>query len=158
MRIYLSGGMEYAADEGRSWRDEMEVWLRKELAADIFNPNVESERFLQVHDPEANFRAWKHTQPEEFKQLVTKIVELDCREIAERSDLVICLWDAAAARGAGTKGELTMAQYFRKPVYLVTRIPFAEIPGWVIGCTTAIFPSFEALQNFLKEQQELLRV
>ena len=37
------------------------------------------------------------------------------------SDCVICLWDEGAARGAGTKGELTIARYFGKPVYLVTR-------------------------------------
>jgi hypothetical protein len=152
MRVYLSGGMEYAADEGRSWREEMEAWLRKEFMAEVFNPNHESDRFLQMHYPDAHFRAWKHTRPERFREMVTRIVELDCREIADRSDVVICLWDASAAQGAGTKGELTMASYFRKPVYLVTRIPFAEIPGWVIGCTTQIFSSFEELKEFLKNR------
>ena len=52
-------------------------------------------------------------------------------------------------RGAGTKGELTMARYFGKPVYMVTAIPLQDIPGWVLGCTDRIFPSFEALQQFL---------
>jgi hypothetical protein len=152
MHVYLSGGMEYAADEGKGWREQMEVWLQKEFSANIFNPNRESERFLQANYPEVQFRAWKRKQPEQFKEMVTRIVDIDCREIAERSDVVICLWDDSAAKGAGTKGELTMARFFRKPVYLVTQIPFAEIPGWVIGCTTEVFPSFSVLQEFLKDR------
>jgi hypothetical protein len=63
---------------------------------------------------------------------------------------VICLWDEGAARGAGTKGELTMARFFGKPVYMVTAFPFADIPGWVLGCTTGIFPDFETLKRYLR--------
>ena len=53
-------------------------------------------------------------------------------------------------RGAGTKGELTMAKYFGKPVYLVTSIPYHDIPGWVLGCTTQLFSSFDELNVFLR--------
>jgi hypothetical protein len=151
MRVYLSGGMEYAADEGKNWRAELETWLRDEFAAEIFNPNIESERFLQARYPDAPFREWKHSQPDRFAEIVSHLVDLDCREIAEHSDAVICLWDESAAKGAGTKGELTMARYFRRPVYLVTQVPFSEIPGWVIGCTTAFFGSFDDLRRFLKD-------
>ena len=78
----------------------------------------------------------------------------DCREIAERSDVVICYWDESAMRGAGTKGELTMARFFGKPVYMVTTLPHTEIPGWVLGCTTEFFPSFDQLKTFLLASAE----
>jgi hypothetical protein len=80
---------------------------------------------------------------------VRQLVDLDCREIAERSNYLICFWDSGAMRGAGTKGELTIARYFGKPVYLVTSIPFRDIPGWVLGCTDKIFPGFDQLKKFL---------
>jgi len=148
-RVYLSGGMEYAADEGRDWRSTLQEWLEKNLAAVVFNPNDESRKFFDRNYPHLDFRALKRTDPLQFRSVVAQLVDLDCREIARRSDYLICYWDEAAMRGAGTKGELTMARYFGKPVYMVTTLPLPEIPGWVLGCTDRIFPTFEALQRFL---------
>ncbi len=148
-RVYLSGGMEYAANEGRDWRRAMQAWLEGNLAAEVFNPNRESQEFLAAHYPELDFRALKRKDPRHFQSIVARLVDLDCREIATRSAYLICYWDEGAMRGAGTKGELTIARYFGKPVYLVTTIPLPDIPGWVLGCTDRIFPSFEALQAFL---------
>ena len=152
IRIYLSGGMEYAANEGRGWRSALQEWLETTLHCSIFNPNRESERFLATHYPGLDLRALKSADIRRFTRIVSEIVDLDSREIADRSDAVICYWDEAAMRGAGTKGELTMAKYTGKPVYMVTSIPPAEIPGWVLGCTTRIFGSFEELKAFLTRE------
>jgi hypothetical protein len=150
MNVYLSGGMEYASDEGRGWREEMEQWLQRELGWTSFNPNRESERFLQLHAPGTGFRDLKSRDPKRFRELVHRIVELDCRAVAEESDLVICYWDESAQRGAGTKGEITIARYFNKPVYIVTSVPETDIPGWVLGCATELFANFDAVRTFLK--------
>jgi hypothetical protein len=149
MRVYLSGGMEYADGEGLHWRRDMQAWIERHLAHDVFNPNVESDRFFALEHPGIDFRALKMHDVEEYRRIVRKLVEIDCSEIAERSDYVICFWDDGAMKGAGTKGELTMAHFFRKPVYFVTRMPTHEIPGWVLGCVTTFFPTFEELQAFL---------
>ena len=148
-RVYLSGGMEYATNEGRDWRSTLQEWLEKNLEAVVFNPNQESQKFFDRNYPNLDFRALKRKDPLQFQSVVAQVVDLDCREIARRSEYLICYWDEGAMRGAGTKGELTMARYFGKPVYMVTTIPLPEIPGWVLGCTDRIFPSFEALQRFL---------
>ncbi len=147
--IYLSGGMEYAKDEGRDWRQELETWLRRQLSCDVFNPNSKSEAFFLQHFPGINIRALKETNVVQYAAIVSRLVEIDCKEIAERSDLVICYWDDSAQRGAGTKGELTIAKHFGKPVYMVTSVPHKDIPGWVLGCTTFIFDSFDELKKFL---------
>jgi len=149
-RVYLSGGMEYAADEGRDWRSRLQEWLECEMGCTVFNPNRESERFFHTHLPGVDFRTLKKTDSLLYQQTATRLVDIDCREIAERSDYVMCYWDESAMRGAGTKGELTMARYFGKPVYLVTTMARADIPGWVLGCTTELFESFEELKRFLK--------
>ena len=146
---YLSGGMEYAKNEGINWRSDMEYWIRKNLNQKIFNPNSESEKYLRKALPKRNFRALKSTNIDAFIKIVKKFVSIDSKEIAVRSDYVICYWDASAQRGAGTKGELTIARYFNKPVYMVTHMPKEKIPGWVLGCVTNFFNSFDQLKNFL---------
>lgn len=153
MRVYLSGGMEYAEGEGVRWRSELQEWLEGRMRHAVFNPNVESNRFFASHYPGIDFRALKREDLALFQEIAQKLVEIDCREIAERSDVVICYWDEGAVRGAGTKGELTMARFFGKPVYLVTSYALADIPAWVLGCATKIFGSFEELKLFLSEQQ-----
>jgi hypothetical protein len=149
LRVYLSGGMEYASDEGRDWRSMLQEWLEKELHCSVFNPNLESESFFAAHYPAVNFRRLKKENPVLYQTIASGLVDLDCAEIAERSDLVVVYWDESAQRGAGTKGELTMAKFFKKPVYMVTEIPQEDIPGWVLGCTTKLFPDFEALKEYL---------
>ena len=149
MRVYLSGGMEYAAGEGVHWRKDLQGWLEEHLRHDVFNPNVESDRFFRTRHPAVDFRALKRDDVPRYQQIARSLVEIDCREIAERTDYVICFWDEGAAKGAGTKGELTMARFFAKPVYMVTSYPPQEIPGWILGCVTRTFGTFDELKTFL---------
>ena len=141
--------MEYAPNEGRNWRSSLQRWLETELQCDVFNPNLKSEWYFRTHLPQGDFRAMKSSDPEAYRQLAAGLVDLDCREIATRTGFVICYWDDSAMRGAGTKGELTIAKYFGKPVYLVTTMDVVDIPGWVLGCVTKQFASFEELRTFL---------
>jgi hypothetical protein len=150
LRTYLSGGMEYAKDEGVDWRAEMNAWVVRELGHKVFNPNTESEKYLRRNLSRRDLRRLKFSDIQKFQAVVRGIVSLDSREIAFRSDYVICLWDTSALRGAGTKGELTIAKFFNKPVYMVTRMKPERIPGWVLGCTSKIFRSFDELKNYLK--------
>lgn len=149
-RVYLSGGMEYSRDEGREWRVMMEEWLTEEFGCVVFNPNRESEQLLRDRYAGVDLRRMKFADPGQFSAILSTIVDIDTREIAERSDMVICYWDEAAQRGAGTKGELTVARFFRKPVYLVTSLPHPDIPGWILGCVSGIFPDFDELKAFLR--------
>jgi hypothetical protein len=153
MRYYLSGGMEYASDEGRDWRSVMQEWLETELGATVFNPNVESDRLFATRHAGVDFRALKAADSARYRSIAAELVDIDSREIAERTDVLLCYWDASAMRGAGTKGELTMARYFHKPVYMVTTIPETEIPGWVLGCVTRMFGGFEEVKQWLKRER-----
>jgi len=141
--------MEYARNEGIDWRNEIAIWLRQNLGHNIFNPNIESEKYLAKVLPNKNFRTLKSTDIIAYTKIVKQFVISDSKEIATRSDYIICYWDKSAQRGAGTKGELTIARYFNKPVYIVTRIQKERIPGWVLGCATAFFDSFAQLKEFL---------
>lgn len=149
IHVYLSGGMEYALNEGKDWRLDIENWIQKSLKHKVFNPNAVSDQYLRKVLHKNNFRSLKSTNLDTYIKIVQKFVIQDSKEIATRSDYVICYWDMSAQRGAGTKGELTIAKYFMKPVYLVTHIPKEKIPGWVLGCVTEFFSSFEDLKEYL---------
>jgi hypothetical protein len=151
-KAYLSGGMEFAKNEGADWRFETEAWIRKKLKHAVYNPNRESVRYLSHRFPGGGFRNLKFENIQRFKEIVRDIVDLDSREIAHRTDYVVCYWDESAQRGAGTKGELTIARLLQKPVYMVTGMKEEEIPGWVLGCTTDVFRSFDELKDFLLEK------
>jgi hypothetical protein len=141
--------MEYALNEGKDWRLDIENWIQKSLKHKVFNPNAVSDQYLRKVLHKNNFRSLKSTNLDTYIKIVQKFVIQDSKEIATRSDYVICYWDMSAQRGAGTKGELTIAKYFMKPVYLVTHIPKEKIPGWVLGCVTEFFSSFEDLKEYL---------
>ncbi len=141
--------MEYAEKEGADWRSALEIWIEENLGHSVFNPNSESERYLARKLQNGNIRALKFDNVEEFGKLLKGVVDLDTKEIAHKSDYVVCLWDESAQKGAGTKGEVTIAKFFRKPVYLVTEMKRQDIPGWVLGCVTKFFDSFEDLKTFL---------
>jgi hypothetical protein len=53
--------------------------------------------------------------------------------------------------GGGTYGELTVAYYHNIPVYMVAAKPLSQISGWILGCATEFFESFEELKEFLRE-------
>lgn len=152
MRAYLSGGMEYAIGEGAGWRSAMQGWLEGHLRHSVFNPNAESDHFFATHYPGVDVRKLKSEDIGRYTEILRLLVDIDTKEIAERSDYVICFWDEGAVKGAGTKGELTIASFFGKPVYLVTDHVHQEIPGWVLGCTTRIFGDFDELKDFLMQQ------
>lgn len=143
--------MEFAKGEGADWRRVMEHWVQKSLGHSVYNPNKESDEYLAKKYPPGRFRDLKNENVEQYTELVRDLIDMDCREIAERSDYVICNWDESAQRGAGTKGELTMARFVGKPVYMVTQMKLQDIPGWVLGCATKTFRTFEDLQVFLRE-------
>jgi len=149
IRVYLSGGMEYAKNEGSDWRADISTWVKENLHHSVFNPNIESEKYLYKMRSNNNFRLLKSTNIERYTKIVEHFVDQDSKEIALRSDYIICYWDKSAQSGAGTKGELTIARYFEKPVYMVTRISKEDIPGWILGCITEIFSSFAQLKEFL---------
>ncbi|MFZ1082521.1 MAG: hypothetical protein WAO19_11425 [Candidatus Kryptoniota bacterium] len=146
---YLSGGMEFSENYGADWRNEIEKWLSKELDHEAFNPVKASETFLKSKYPGINFRQIKLDDFEKHRQMAKEIVKLDCREIILRSDYLICYYDESAQRGAGTKGELTIAEIFGKPVYFVIGMEIEKIPSWVLGCTDETFKDFSSLKKFL---------
>jgi len=148
MLAFLCGGMEYAPEDGRQWRQRMRLWIQENLNHRVYDPSEEARRILSEEELR-KLPAWKTAERERFRKVMRFIINHDLDVMASQADYVVCHWDEAAARGGGTQAELTAA--FRKgiPVYVVTEWPAEQISGWVLGCTDKIFTTFDELKLLL---------
>lgn len=154
MKVYLAGAIEHAPDLGKQWREKMSVFLKNELNHDSYNPLNEEENYLTKEEIDT-FRDLKVTDIEKYKKIVRKLIIGDLKQLKNSIDYIICLWDEYTEKGGGTYGELTLAFENEIPVYMVTDKLKAEISGWILGCTTKIFPDFDELKKFLKNKYKL---
>ena len=151
MLVYLSGSIEFADDGGRGWRRDITAFLTDMLGHQVYDPALDEKKNL-TDEEAANFRQWKVEAPERFREVVRKIIDWDLDWVENKADYIICYWDAAAARGAGTQSELTAAYRRGIPVFLVTEMPLTEVSGWVLACADAVLPDFDTLRARLAER------
>jgi hypothetical protein len=147
MLAYLSGSIEYSPDYGKSWRADITPFVR-DLGHDIYDPALDEQKNLEPHEVKV-FRQWKTTDLPRFQKTVRKIIAWDLDWIEHKSDYVICYFDEAASRGAGTQGELTLAYRMGIPAYVVLGMPIERVSGWILGCATEVFTDFEQLKSYL---------
>jgi hypothetical protein len=150
MIAYLSGAMEYAVDEGSGWRLNMANWLSAQLGHNVIDP-VEESRLLMLQENSTDYRTWKESDTERYREFVRQCVDRDIRAVTKEVDYIICLWNEDVFKGAGTHGEVTLAFQHNVPVYLVNQIPLRDLSGWIMACSSEIFNNFEELKVFLLE-------
>ncbi len=149
--VYLAGAIEFAPDEGRSWRDDMVRFLKDELGMEAFNPSRREHALLNEEEKE-HFRTWKKTDPVRFKPVIKRIIDADLRQLLHKTSFIIVLWDKYSQQGTGTSGELTMACHNEIPIYMVLAEPIENTSSWILGCATEVFHSFNELKTFLKAE------
>ena len=148
MFAYLCGGIEFAPGKGKNWRRRLKPFLEETLRHRVYDP-AEDEKKNLTEEEVANFRSWKISDLDRFRQTVRKIINYDLDLIQNHADYVICYWDLHSSRGGGTQAELTAAYRKGIPVYLVTGIPVREVSGWVLACADRLFTSFDDLKAYL---------
>jgi nucleoside 2-deoxyribosyltransferase len=147
MFFYLAGSIEYSPDLGKGWRAGIKPALAA-LGHEVYDPAEDEMKNLTEMEAR-EFRTWKKTDLGRFRQTVKKIIAYDLDLIEHRCDAIVCYWDQYAGRGAGTQGELTFAHRQGIPVYLICGMPVEQISGWLLGCATEVFASFDEFQEFL---------
>src|SRR6266404_5510092 len=145
MFFYLAGSIEYSPDLGKGWRAEIKPVLHS-MGHTTYDP-AEDELKNLAEDEAREFRAWKATDLGRFRQTIKKIIAYDLDLIEHECDAIICYWDQYAGRGAGTQGELTFAHRLGLPVYLICGMPIHDVSGWLLGCATEVFASFEEFRE-----------
>ena len=151
MIAYLSGAMENAKNEGSAWRNEITIWLKENLNHSVIDPVIDTMKFVGKTDSQ-NYRDWKTSDPNRFKEFVRQAIDNDLDSVINKSDYIICLWNNEVLSGGGTHGEVTMAYYFNKPIYLINQLNVPnQISGWIMSCATEIFKDFKSIQKRLIE-------
>ena len=151
MIAYLSGPIENAENDGAYWRESLTDWLKNSVGHSVFNP-VEATQEVTKGYPSDSFREMIRSNPEEYKKLIRKIIDIDIEAVINNSDYLIVNWEESVFRGGGTHGEITLAYHFKKPVYLVNQVPIDDLSSWIYACSTIVFNSFEDLKSFIVEE------
>ena len=145
---YLSGGMENANNNGADWRREITVWLRDNLGHSVVDPVIESNKLITENDAK-DFRKWKESDPDRFRNFIRLAIKIDLDGVVNKADYVICLWDESVLKGGGSHGEITLAYYNHKPIFLVNQLPLSDLSGWIMSCATEIVTDFDRLKKIL---------
>jgi len=147
---YLSGPIENAHNDGADWRNDITQWLEQNLNHQVFNPVTETKSIIKELNTD-DFRLMKTTNPEQYKKIIRKIIQVDLDAVFKGSDYLIVNWDKSVFKGGGTHGEITMAHWFKKPVYMVNTLPIEDVSSWIFSCTDLICNNFEDLKTELKK-------
>ena len=150
MIAYLSGPIENAHNDGADWRNDIIQWLKQNLNHQVFNPVTEIQSITQELNTD-DFRLMKTTNPEEYKKIIRKIIQVDLDAVVQGSDYLIVNWDKSVFKGGGTHGEITMAHWFKKPVYMVNTLPIEDVSSWIFSCTDLMCNNFGDLKTELKK-------
>ena len=148
MKAYLSGPIENAKNDGASWRQDMTLWLKNNLKHEVFNPVLETKNIIGHLDPSI-FRSMKKTDPIKYKKIIRKIIKLDLEAVINDSDYLIVKWDKSVLKGGGTHGEVTMAYWIKKPIFIVNSLPIDDMSSWIFSCSDFIFNDFKSLKKKL---------
>ena len=150
MKAYLSGPIENAENDGASWRQDMTLWLKNNLNHEVFNPVLETKNIIGHLNPSI-FRSMKKTDPIEYKNIIREIIKLDLEALINDSDYLIVKWDKSVLKGGGTHGEVTMAYWIKKPIFIVNSLPIDDMSSWIFSCSDFIFNDFKSLKKKLTQ-------
>lgn len=147
--IYLSGGMQFAADGlGADWRRECSIKLK---GMGYFPLDIAA---LDLAYSQAHGHLYRFLDDDEILQRKSNIrkhfIDTDIALIRNDTDAVIILYDETVRLGAGTTSEVHEAFMRDIPVFLLnTYGKLSEVPGWMQAETTAIFNTWDQLYEYL---------
>lgn len=170
LKVYLAGAMEHAKLEGAGWRIKITPLLEK-LGLEVLNPclfepeqlkNLRPARLPEYYTDLSGNKIkpikWHMLKDAKepnlyarFLKYMHRIIRFDINIVENVCDIVIVYWDKETGRGAGTHSELTAAFLKNKPIYCVTD---TSMPAWAKACCTEIFLTFDALEEFLKDEYD----
>lgn len=139
-------------DQSRDWRD----WLTEklnEIGIETLNPITKyGDGYGTVRQ---KFAIWgKFGNIDAIRQVVaTQIIPADIKMVQD-SDFVTLYISPKGHEICGSYGEMTLAFYLGKPVYIVTRrkLKPLNIPKWAVGCSKKIFSNWEDYLQYIKEK------
>lgn len=150
-KVYLAGGMEFAAD-GKSWRDnavetlaesDIDAWEPYEEEAKIFSDEEAPAKVLPLLDKVDDF--------ERMHKIMRKIVCMDLTVVSTEVDAIMVKYDKSVLMGAGTHAEISIATLKGIPVHVwLEGLTLKDVPIWAIGCFDSVSYNFDDTINNVK--------
>lgn len=144
---------QFGGDRLGKIRQKMQKWnedghldaIRKNGARRIIPPDlkmVEDSDFITVWIP-------KRVQDFDLDKISNVSSDSEAERYIESITYEIC----------GTYGEVTLAFYLHKPVFIVTNrsLKPLELPQWLVGCSTLIFTTWNEYLNYISDNKKYLR-
>lgn len=154
--IYLSGGMQFAANEGAGWRSVVSEGLKglgyfplDITALDVEYAKKHGKIYSEYGDDERGLMLRKANIRKHF-------VFTDLELIKNDSDALIVYYDESVRRGAGTISECQYAFLHDIPIFIVSAWEDwkKEIPGWLHALSTKVFTNFGDLFAYMDSLPE----
>ena len=152
IKTYMAGPMDdVSIEESRDWRD----WLTEELKkVQIVTLDPISKYGKDYGAVRQKFAMWQNSGNIEAirNQVSLEIIPPDF-DMVEICNFVTLYIPQKGYEICGSYGEMTLAFYLKKPVYIVTkrRLKPINVPKWAIGCSTKIFSNWEDYLAFIKK-------
>lgn len=150
---YLAGPIDNMNTvEAKKWRDEISIELSKRgiIALNPFG-KFGGDRLAEIrgdlHSCSIEGRI------DSIKSIVGNIIIPPDLQMVERCTFITVWIPKSSKEICGTYGEVTLAYYLGKPVYIVTNrsLEPVTLPKWIIGCSTQIFTSWKAYLDYIDE-------
>ncbi len=157
MKFYLSGGMEYKKNRGEDWRS----WITKELEKmrhEAVDP-IKLESFDENGEP-IQYKLTKlksEGKLDEVREITRRSLFRKDMFAIQISEAIVVYYDESVQKGAGTLSESWESFREGRPVYLVTDFDIEDIPTWLIGETTEIFPDFDKFLEYIRDHSNVIR-
>lgn len=148
MIAYLSGGMENVQNEDADLPSDMTNWLKGNLGHDTIDTVIESKKLVLANGAE-EYQDCKTTNHGKYKEFIRLLINQELRAVIDKVDYLIVLWDESILYGGGTHGEVTVAYWVDRPIFLVNKLPKEKLSGWISYCSTETFNSFDELKKAL---------
>lgn len=88
-----------------------------------------------------------------IRKYVSKTVIPPDLKMVENADfLTVYIPEDNGYEICGTYGEITLAFYLGKPVYVITDRQPNKVPTWLIGCSTEIFINWDDYYRYIQDE------
>ena len=153
MRVYLSGAMESAADDGEGWRENAKTYAQSLAHVSLICPRAFNK---SIDDENPGWRDDKDHRKKKYMDTIRTIIKRDMNALLA-CDFCLVMWDENAPVSVGTHAELSSS--FLAGRRVITVLPggtrgdkINNLPAWVIGCTEKYFPSVNNALDWIHEE------
>lgn len=153
IKTYLTGPITLKNNEEcRRWREEVTTRLRT-MSIQALNPFKIKGNTDMIR--KKIFEANQIGDLETTRSLVSgHMIKTDLQMVEEADFLTVWIPKLNGYEICGSYGEITLAYYLKKPIYIVTERCLApsELPSWLVGCSTVIFTNWTDYYGFIKKR------